>query len=176
MYDSFVLTVVGPDRRGLVESLSETIAAEHGNWVESRMATVGGQFAGLVWLTVPTEHAASLEKALQGLANDRLHIVVQRAERSTPQPARTLRLEFVGHDRPGIVRDLARELSRRNINVEELTSDSYSAPMTGELLFKANVELGVPDDANMNELYQALEELREHLHLDLTYDEPQSAT
>ncbi|MEX1017071.1 MAG: ACT domain-containing protein [Phycisphaeraceae bacterium] len=172
MYTSFVLTVVGPDRPGLVESLSETIAVHQGNWVESRMATVAGQFAGLVWLSVPSEQAQALEAALHDLESRGLRVVVRSGEPATPEPARVMRLELVGHDRPGIVRDLARALSQRGINVEELTSESYSAPMSGEPLFKARLELGIPPEADMSELHKALEALSEQLCLDLTCDEP----
>ena len=45
---SLVLTVIGPDRPGLVEALSQSIASHDGNWLESRMAKLSGQFAGIV--------------------------------------------------------------------------------------------------------------------------------
>jgi hypothetical protein len=38
MRASIVLTVIGPDRPGIVELLSTTIAAHGGNWEQSRMA------------------------------------------------------------------------------------------------------------------------------------------
>lgn len=43
--NDLVLTLIGPDRPGLVEAVADTIAARGGNWVESRMARLGGQFA-----------------------------------------------------------------------------------------------------------------------------------
>ncbi len=43
-----VLTLIGPDRPGLVEAVAEPIAAHGGNWLESRMAHLAGQFAGIV--------------------------------------------------------------------------------------------------------------------------------
>ncbi|MFW6060896.1 MAG: glycine cleavage system protein R [Phycisphaeraceae bacterium] len=172
MQASFVLTIIGPDRRGLVESLAQTITAHDGNWVESRMAHLAGQFAGLLWITVPSERAAALEDALRALANDELHITIQHGEKAAPpEPQQTLRFQVIGHDRPGIVRDLARALRQRDVNVEELTSDSYSAPMSGEPLFKANIELGIPAGADMNELHQAIAKLADDLALDLTYEQ-----
>jgi glycine cleavage system regulatory protein len=43
---SLVLTVIGPDRPGLVEALAETIASYGANWLESRMSHLEGWFAG----------------------------------------------------------------------------------------------------------------------------------
>ena len=43
---SMVMTLIGKDRPGLVESLSRTVEEHGGNWEESRMAHLAGQFAG----------------------------------------------------------------------------------------------------------------------------------
>ncbi|MEO0415151.1 MAG: ACT domain-containing protein, partial [Verrucomicrobiota bacterium] len=45
---SFFVHVVGTDRPGLVEELSRAVAAAGGNWEESRLARLHGQFAGVV--------------------------------------------------------------------------------------------------------------------------------
>ena len=49
---NLVLTVIGKDRPGIVELLSQIVAAHEGNWLESRMAHLAGEFA----------HAASAKK------------------------------------------------------------------------------------------------------------------
>jgi glycine cleavage system regulatory protein len=175
MQSSLVLTVIGPDRRGLVETLSETIAAYDGNWVESRMATLAGEFAGLLWVLVPKDQAERLKAALGALESEGLQVVIHSGDEQTPSPERTLRVELVGHDRPGIVRDLARALRLRNINVEELSSERYSAPMSGDPLFRAQVELGIPDNTDMQELNDALENLASQLTLDLSFENQPTA-
>ena len=43
-----VLTLIGPDRPGLVEAVAEVVAAHGGNWLESRMARLAGKFAGIL--------------------------------------------------------------------------------------------------------------------------------
>ncbi|MCA9795721.1 MAG: glycine cleavage system protein R, partial [Candidatus Eremiobacteraeota bacterium] len=52
---AFVATVVGPDRPGLMDTLSKTIEAAGGNWLESRMTHLGGHFAGIVRVEVADE-------------------------------------------------------------------------------------------------------------------------
>ena len=54
-----VLTLIGPDRPGLVESLAKRVTAHGGNWVESRMAHLAGQFAGILRVEVPPENVAA---------------------------------------------------------------------------------------------------------------------
>ena len=57
MSTSLVLTVIGPDRPGLVESLSQTLLAYEASWQESRMLRLAGKFAGILRLDVPSAHA-----------------------------------------------------------------------------------------------------------------------
>ena len=52
---NLVLTLIGPDRPGLVEAVAQPIAANGGNWLESRMAHLGGKFAGILRVDVPAD-------------------------------------------------------------------------------------------------------------------------
>jgi len=74
----------------------------------------------------------------------------------------------VGNDRPGIVRDLARVLSRRHVNVEELHTSCEAAPMAGGMLFRATALVRVPGDVALDELRAALESLADDLMVELS--------
>ena len=52
---SYVLTLIGPDSPGLVERLAEAVADAGGNWVESEMSRLAGQFAGILRVQLPGE-------------------------------------------------------------------------------------------------------------------------
>src|SRR5208337_5257294 len=62
-----VLTFVGDDRPGLVNAMSEKIAACGATWLESRSARLAGKFAGILLVGVPEANVAALEKALGDL-------------------------------------------------------------------------------------------------------------
>ena len=55
-----VLTVIGDDKPGLVESLSSVIADHQGNWLESSMSQLAGKFAGILKVSVNKDHAQAL--------------------------------------------------------------------------------------------------------------------
>ena len=57
---SLVLTILGADRPGLVESIARLVAEHQGNWLESRMAHLAGQFAGILRVEVDAAQAESL--------------------------------------------------------------------------------------------------------------------
>ena len=169
---SLVVTVIGPDRPGLVEALSQAVTAHDGNWLESRMARLEGQFAGILCVDVPEVRAEALAEALRGLAPEGLEVVVARAQ-AAPRDTRSrqLRLELIGSDRPGIIRDIAQALAGRGVNVDELRTGVESAPMSGEQLFRANAELRVPAELEIEGLRKTLEAIASDLMVDIALDE-----
>jgi glycine cleavage system regulatory protein len=163
---SLILTVVGPDRPGLVRALSEAVASNGGSWLESRMARLGGQFAGIVLVEAP----ATLLDDLRTLERQGLRIVVQSGEAiagdaGAIQPR--LALEVVGNDRPGIVRDVARVLADSGVNIEELTTGVASGSFSGETLFRATALLRAPDEAAVEAVRTGLERLGNELMVDI---------
>ncbi len=156
MQTTLVMTVLGVDRTGLVEAVAKVVAEHGGNWLESRMCRLGGEFAGIVRVTVPKAQQQALEVALGKLAG--LTIVVRGDEPvSSAASAVLVALEVVGQDRPGIVREITRALSAQGINVEELATECVSAPMSGEALFQARAKISVPANVALDKLRETLE-------------------
>jgi glycine cleavage system regulatory protein len=170
---SLVLTVMGPDRPGLIESLAQSVANHDGNWLESRMAKMSGQFAGILRVRVPQNQAAGLTDELRSLSPEGLHVVVASTDAdSASDGSRNLHLELVGSDRPGIIREISRALASRGINVDELSTSIESAPMSGEMLFHATADLRGPPGLDLDELRASLESLASELMVDVSLDSP----
>ena len=171
---SLILTVVGPDRPGLVDALSGAVKQHGANWLESQMAQLAGQFAGIVHVRVAESAVDALTADLVNLQHRGLTVYVTCSQgpaesgAADPSSERAWRLELIGHDRPGIVRELASALAARSINVARLQTQTLSAPMSGETLFKAEADLHAPAGADPDELHDALDHLAAELDLDLT--------
>ena len=165
-----VMTVLGKDRTGLVESIARLVSDHGGNWLESRMCRLGGEFAGILRVHVPADKRVALENALAGL-ND-LNILVRPDE--TPHHAggsHLAALEVVGPDRPGIVREITHALAAQGVNVEELSTECVSAPMSGEPLFQASAMLLLPSGVAVGALRQALEQAVTGMTVEVTLAE-----
>ncbi|MGE0546962.1 MAG: glycine cleavage system protein R [Kofleriaceae bacterium] len=173
MRTTLLLTVVGADRPGLVEALAKRVAQVGGNWEECRLARLGGQFAGIVMVSLDGLRTDELVGELRALDSVGLQVNARSAEpRSHAPPGTRARLELTGADRPGIVRDVARVLATYAVNVEELESSVGSAPMSGEALFTARAELSIPEGVALGELRSALETLGGELMVDLSIERP----
>ena len=172
MSTSLVLTVIGPDRPGIVNQVSDRVTQHGGNWLQSRMANLGGQFAGIVLLQLPEANVDALLASLRQLEAGGLQIVAARAG-SLPisAPTRRLILELVGHDRPGVVQQISRELASRGVSIEELATDCVSGSMSGESLVRARAQLSAPASLATVTLREALEAIANDLMVDVTLDE-----
>lgn len=171
MSTSLVVTVIGDDRPGIVERLSDVALAAGANWEESRMARLAGKFAGILRVSVAASNAAALASGLRGLTSDGLTIVVESSAETTADTFRTVRFELVGNDHPGIIRDISKVLAQHQINIEELETGVSGAPMTGEQLFRARVQLRLPAAVTTEWLRSRLEALAGELMVDVTLDE-----
>ena len=168
---SLVLTVIGSDRPGIVSSLSDVAQRFGANWVGSRMASLAGQFAGIVHIDVPEQNVESISSALRGLISSGLHVVIVTGDsRGLPARKRTVSLELVGNDHPGIVRDLSGSLARRGVSIEDLHTEVMSAPMSAGQLFRVKAVLAVPDSLRNDELKRELEALATEMMVDIELD------
>jgi glycine cleavage system regulatory protein len=167
MRDLLVLTISGPDRTGLVEALARKLAGVGANWEESRMARLAGQFAGILLVTIDTARTDELVGSLRDVGG--LQVMVHKTAAAAPHAgSRHLRLQLTGQDRSGIIRDVSHHLLELGVNIEQLESEVTSAPMSGEHMFQATLELRVPASTTIAAIRTRLEALASELMVDLT--------
>jgi glycine cleavage system regulatory protein len=166
-----VLTLLGSDRPGLVELVAAIIAEHKGNWLESRMTRLAGHFAGILRAELPEAEVPAALAALAALEPRGLKVIAEAGPRPpAPAPARTMELELVGLDRPGIVREISQLLAANGVNVEELTTNRKSAPMTAEMLFEARAHVHVPAGTDIAALRAGLERIASDLLVEITLE------
>jgi len=167
-----VMTVIGTDRPGLVDTVAAVVAEHDGNWLESRMSRLGGQFAGILRVELPEQNEQNLTAALHALKSQGLTVVIH-ADESEPasRHKRLAWLEIVGQDRPGIVRQISHALADQKVNVEELHTECASGAMSGENIFTARAKLGIPDSCDIGAIRKQLETIAEDLIVEVSFSE-----
>lgn len=167
--EHLVVTVVAPDKPGQVERIADCIAGQGGNWLESRLSRLAGQFAGILRVSVPADNRGALVEALNALAVHDIRVLLAESSMDADADSRwkPINMELVGNDRPGIVRDITRLLTEQGVNVERLVTDVTPAPMSNEPLFHAEATLGVPLSLSLDDLQARLETLADDLMVEL---------
>ena len=171
MIKNLILTFISEDKPGLVESISAIIKNHDGNWLESRLSQLAGQFAGIIQVGVHTDQAKALSNSLQSLRDQGLNVTVREGTDTRDTNKVTHKLTLLGLDRPGIVRDVSSALSGQRINVLELNTNIVKAAMTGEPMFDAQaiVEFAASTDPII--LAEQLETISAALGIDIELDD-----
>jgi len=170
-----VITFVGDDRPGLVNAISERIAAAGATWLESRSAQLAGKFAGVLRVDAPEGKVAEVEASLRALEANGLRVAIERGVAHPLADAQLIVLDVLGHERPGIVRDLTETLKGLDVNIEELNTGLERAPFTGAEMFRARLRLRAPTGLAPDEVRKALEQLAGELMVDLAVPESTAA-
>ncbi len=172
MKSTLVLSVIGPDRPGIVDDLSSVIIDNGGNWLESRMCNLAGQFAGILQVECPADRKAGLITALNGLEGAGFKIQLASGGNDEDGVGRAnIELEITGPDHPGIVHDISHFLAQRNISIADMVSHCEEGAMSGGYVFHSTISASIPNSQSINEVEDALDNLADALNVDITLDD-----
>jgi glycine cleavage system regulatory protein len=164
---TFILTIIGDDRPGLVSALSAPISAHDGSWERSQMSRLAGKFAGIVLVAVADQRFDALVADLTALNEQGLQVAIERTDEPGERESQRLNLELLGADHPGIVAEISASLAERHVSIEELSTDVREAPMAGGTLFEAHAVLLAPPTASTDALRSMLEGLAHELMVEI---------
>ena len=171
MNTSIVLTVIADDQPGVIEAVSKALRNHDGNWTQSSMSSLAGQFAGILLVYVPADKTEACLAELRGLESEGLRIIANvSAEQDAAGNTQEYLLKLIGNDRAGIVHDITLLLAKHNVNVRELETLVESASMGGGELFKARAKLDVSDTTDIDVLAGELEDIANDLMVDIRFE------
>ncbi|WP_114204019.1 glycine cleavage system protein R [Janibacter anophelis] len=165
-----VISLIAEDRPGLVAELARTVTEQGGGWLESQMGRLGGSFAGAVLIEIAPDRVEELTAAVRALPDVGV-VDVSPTGPAADAGVETVRLQVVGQDQPGIVRDVSAALAERGLGIHELHTATSDAPMSGERLFEATAVVGVREGVDLDDLRAALDEVSAELSLDVRLDD-----
>jgi glycine cleavage system transcriptional repressor len=168
MSQLIVLSAIGTDRTGVVQDITKVILACGGNIEESRMTTLGAEFAVLMLVSGNWHTLSRLETALDKLtADNNLTISIRKTGNRENQDARMpYAVDVVSLDQQGIVFNLADFFASRDIEIADVATRSYSAAHTGSPMFSVQMAVNVPSGVSISQLRDDFMELCDRLNLD----------
>lgn len=170
MTSRMILSAIGADRPGLTQALAEAVHGAGGNWLESHLSHLGGQYVGAVLVEIAEDRVAALEAAARGVDAQGLHVKVIRAGESALGTAPdSLKIDLVGQDRPGIVREVTAALVPLGVNIEDLVTGTENSAWSGDRLFRAAARLSLPAGITLDQVQDALEAISAEIIVDLTF-------
>jgi len=146
---ALAVTLVGPDRTGIVHEVAKLVAEHEADWLADIRRD-------------------ALETALQGLSQQGLQVLIAhgKAELADTESV-LLNLELTGLDQPGIVREISAALESTGVSVQEFESSRFDGSMSGEIMFAARARLRVPKDISVDDLDAAMQGVSSSLMVDV---------
>jgi glycine cleavage system transcriptional repressor len=168
MKQHLAVSAIGSDRTGMVHELTRVISECGGNISESRMASLGTEFAMLLLVSGNWHALAKLETELKRLAETNgLSVHLKRTEPRSPRTDMLpYSIDVVCLDQGGIVSGLSGFFSSRGIDIAEVSTRSYPAAHTGAPMFSVQMIVNVPSRIHVAHLREEFMEFCDSLNLD----------
>ncbi len=168
MSQLIVLSAIGTDRMGVVQDISKVILGCGGNIEESRMTTLGSEFAVLMLVSGNWHTLNRLERGLEKLSDDdTLTFAIRKTgERPASNDRMPYAVDVVSLDQQGIVFGLANFFASRDIEIADVATRRYSAAHTGAPMFAVQMAVNVPSSVHIAQLREEFLEMSDRLNLD----------
>lgn len=163
-----VITLIADDRAGIVETIADVVKQHTGNWLESRMVSLSGKFAGLLSVEIADEDTPALVEAMSSLTVQGINVSVEVSEGSASQVEENWLIDIVAQDAPGIVQEISRNIAMIGGHVVEISSERSHASMSGEMMFLAAYAVQLPCDIDIDEVQKNLESVSFDLSVEIS--------
>jgi len=168
MSQLIVLSAIGTDRTGVVQDITKVIMACDGNIEESRMATLGSEFAMLMLVSGNWHTLDKLERQLEKLGRgDNLTFTIRKTgQRAIKDNRMPYAVDAVSLDHQGIVFGLANFFAAHDIEIADVATRGYAAAHTGAPMFAVQMAVNIPSTVHIAQLRDEFLELCDRLNLD----------
>lgn len=163
-----IVTAIGADSTGILEQIAQFCHQCNCNIHESRVTSLGQEFALYMLLSGAWSGIAKLEAGFERLGA-KLSIQIQ-SRRTQPlavtKPNIPYLIQIITCDRKGIVRDICRFLKRYAMNISDCSTETYTAPNSTHQLCSLTMTVQVPSTVNIPQLREQFAVYCEEKNLD----------
>jgi glycine cleavage system transcriptional repressor len=163
-----VLSATGRDRVGVVDDLGAALS-ERNIWIrDSRMTSLGGRFSAIVEICGEPSDVERLRRDLAGLGRGfdfELHLDEVGAGTPTARRPRLVIESYTA--KPAALNEVTRLLKGRNVNIDEVSTETSAGAWECQVSFHMVVRATVPATVSVDELRRELRELERRRDLDI---------
>jgi len=168
MKKNIILSVIGPDKSGIVSDVSKFVKSCSGNIEKSRMIRLEDYFTIMVQINIQKDEIKNLEQNLTNYSNYTFSIHdLESTDNNNNEDVHIVHLN--GIDNEGIVYKITNELAKLNINIEELETNLDNAPMSGLSLFSLKAKIS-HSKLNLEALEKSMDKLAAELDVNINIE------
>ena len=164
-----VISVVGPDSMGIMETIAEAVANLGANIEETRASILGGEFAVIMLVSGGSGSCGQIKASLPEVLKCKgMTTSVRSTVLSTHGAGIPYIVESLSLDTPGIVKAVTAVLLAQSINIENLECTVAAAPLSGSPMFKMRIAVSISPGSKLAALKAELSKAAEAHDLDIS--------
>jgi glycine cleavage system transcriptional repressor len=163
-----VMTALGQDRTGIVDTISKYVFQYGGNIEDTRMTVLGSEFAMIMLISGSKNAIEDIQHNLSQIEKEAAVSIVLKKTTGHLKPKNTVpyKITVTCLDHPGVVHQISSLLAARQINIESMETTAYEAPLTGSQLFRFEAIVAIPPSISVSSVRKELERLADENNFD----------
>lgn len=168
--EHLTLTFTADDYKKAINEVIYLASKHQCHIEESRMTTLGQNFAGLVHISGHWNNIAKLEENLAEMTSSNSNGLSLTYKRNTPLELTGNYLPYIAQvvalDTSGIVYDVARFFMDQQIYIIDLQTDSFKTTHSDTRMLTISMRINIPAEINISELRERYMILCDELNID----------
>lgn len=172
MQSQLVISAIAPNRPGIANEITSLVAYCGCNIQESKMKAMGSTFSLVLMASGEWNSLAKLEHVLPSKAASMgMTTMIQRTDAEISK-AKGLpyRVKFFTQDNPGIANDITAFFADKDINIEQMSCDTFLAQQTNSPIAEIKLTISVPLTVNISSLRSSFDEFCRRTNLDASFE------
>jgi glycine cleavage system transcriptional repressor len=172
MQNFLVISAIAPNRPGIANEITSLVNYCGCNILESKMKSMGSTFSLVLMASGEWNSLAKLEHVLPSKAAAMgMTTMIQRTDvESQKQLGLPYRVKFFTQDNPGIANDITAYFAEKNINIEQMSCDTFLAQKTNAPIAEIKLTISVPLDVNISNLRRSFDDFCLTTNLDASFE------
>ncbi len=167
MSSHLVISAIAPNKPGIANEISSLVTQCGCNILESKMKAMGQTFSLVLMAQGEWNAIAKLEHVLPTKASTMGMItMMQRTELAPPKPELPYRVKIIALDNAGITKEITSFFAKQNINIQEMSCNTYTSPHTGARVGLIKLTVSFPTTHAVSEIRENFNQFCKKTNLD----------
>ena len=151
MQTYLVVSALIENNNEIISTLYKMSKSSGCNIVDSRFKVLGHELSLMLFLSGNWDAIAKIEDMLSKLGEEhQIKILTKRTEVDRLQgDSMPYAVDVVGIDQTGIIFDITNFMSSNNLLIQEMSSNTYEASLTGAKMFSLHMMVNIPLDSSI---------------------------
>jgi len=171
MQNLLVISAIAPNRPGIANDITSLVTQCGCNIQETKMKSMGNTFSLVLMASGEWSALAKLEHVVPSRAHSMgMTTMLKRVEyQETPNAGLPYRVKFFSSDNLGIANEITTFFAERNVNIEQMSCDTFLAQHTNAPIAEIKLTVSVPPEVKLSSLRHDFNEFCNVQNLDATF-------